>query len=187
MRKKEVFINMENEIFRGNLLDIGLENTGIVYNIYREFNHGINIEYISGEEEKERIKEGYYDLCILLFSFNKIRSRFKKRAIIEQIHKYLNDDGMLYIWDIDKRPGRIFNGDIKILIPGKKLKVIKIRDFNITGDDSKENTVNIVSKYFDMEEYNFTEDIYYIKARNKCKKDESKQEELKEVSITEDV
>lgn len=182
IKKKELFINMENEIFRGNLLDIGLENTGIIYNIYKEFNHGINVEYISGEDEREEIKEGYYDLCILLFSFNKIRTKSKKRTIIEHIHKYLNGNGMLYIWDIDKKPGKIFNGDIKILIPDKKLKVIKIRDFNIASDNSKESTVSIISKYFELKEYNFTDDIYYIKAKNKCEK-----QELEEVSITKDI
>jgi hypothetical protein len=179
VNKKEVFINMENEIFRGNLLDVGLDNYGIVYNIYKEFNHEINVEYVSGEDEGKYIKEDYYDLCILLFSFSTIWSQVRRKMIIEKIHRCLNKDGLLYIWDIDKKIGKIFNGDIKILIPGKRLKKIKIRDFNIIQNSSKENTLNIIRKYFDVEEYNFTEDIYYIKAKNRCEK-----QELKEVSIT---
>ncbi|MDU7252170.1 MAG: class I SAM-dependent methyltransferase, partial [Clostridium sp.] len=31
----EIVINMENEIFRGNLLDVGTDNYGIIYNIYK--------------------------------------------------------------------------------------------------------------------------------------------------------
>lgn len=177
--KKEVFINMENEIFRGNLLDVGLDNNGIVYNIYKEFNHEINIEYVSGEEEGRNIKQNYYDLCILLFSFSTILSKMKKRNIVEKIHKCLNSRGMLYMWDIDKKVGKVFNGDIKILVPGKKLKLIKIRNFNPIQDNSKESTIKLIKRYFEVEEYNFTEDIYYIKARNKCE-----EQKLREVSIT---
>ncbi|MCO6062620.1 hypothetical protein NG726_38985, partial [Pseudomonas sp. MOB-449] len=83
-----------------------------------------------GEDEGKYIKEDYYDLCILLFSFSTIWSQVRRKMIIEKIHRCLNKDGLLYIWDIDKKIGKIFNGDIKILIPGKRLKKIKIRDFN---------------------------------------------------------
>ena len=58
---------MENEIFKGNLLDVGLDNQGIVYNVYKQFNDNINVEYISGKDERKNIMEDYYDNCILLF------------------------------------------------------------------------------------------------------------------------
>ncbi|MBA5851887.1 class I SAM-dependent methyltransferase [Clostridium sp. cel8] len=181
MIKKEIFINMENEIFRGNLLDIGLENNGIIYNIYKEFNHGINLEYIRGQDGEKNIQKGSYDICILLFSFGSIWSKNKRKSIIEHIHRYLNRDGMLYIWDIDKKVGRIFNGDIKILVPGKKLRTIKIRNFNLIEDSSKETTLKLIEKYFELKEYNFTNDVYHIKAQNKCE-----DEALKEVSVSRD-
>lgn len=47
---------MENEIFRGNLLDVGTDNYGIIYNIYKQYNEDSNLEYINGAEEKESIK-----------------------------------------------------------------------------------------------------------------------------------
>lgn len=68
---KDIFINMEKEIFKGNLLDIGMDNQGIIYNIYKEFNDNVNVEYVSGKEEGKNIKEDYYDNCILLFSDRK--------------------------------------------------------------------------------------------------------------------
>ena len=66
--KKDIFINMEREIFRGNILDIGLENHGIFYNIYKQYNDDVNVEYLSGKEGKEKISEDFYDSCILFFS-----------------------------------------------------------------------------------------------------------------------
>lgn len=68
---KDIFINMEKEIFKGNLLDIGMDNQGIIYNIYKEFNDNVNVEYVSGKEEGKNIKEDYYDNCILLFSLDR--------------------------------------------------------------------------------------------------------------------
>lgn len=97
---------MENEIFRGNLLDVGTDNYGIIYNIYKQYNEDSNLEYINGAEEKESIKEGYYDNCILLFSFSNIF--FKNRMnLIQEIYKYLKKGGNVYIWDIDKNKGNL--------------------------------------------------------------------------------
>lgn len=182
MIKKEIFINMENEIFRGNLLDIGLKNSGIVYNIYKEFNHDINLEYINGEEEEKNIKESSYDVCILMFSLSSIWSKSKRRSVIECVHKYLRHGGMLYIWDIDKKPGKLFIGNIKILMPGKKLRIIKIRNINAVQNVSKEIVFNMIKKYFEIKEYNFTENMYHIEAMNIANNSES----LKEVSVSEE-
>ncbi|WP_333859888.1 class I SAM-dependent methyltransferase [Clostridium sp.] len=164
---KSIFINMENQIFRGNLLDVGLHNEGIIYNVYKEFNDNINVEYINGKEEEENIKEDYYDNCILLFSFNKLWLNFKKKNFIKDIYKYLKEEGLLYIWDVDKGYNKIFNGYVKILIPGGKIKKIKIRDFNILKNNSKENTVKILDKYFKVLDLKNSDGLYYIKAQKK--------------------
>ena len=47
---------MEKEVFKGNVLDIGYKNTGIIYNVYKHLNEETNIEYINGDDEKENIK-----------------------------------------------------------------------------------------------------------------------------------
>lgn len=94
---------MENEIFRGNLLDVGTDNYGIIYNIYKQYNEDSNLEYINGAEEKENIKEGYYDNCILLFSFSNIFFKKNRMSLIRDIYRYLKEGGNVYIWDIDKK------------------------------------------------------------------------------------
>ncbi|HBC97446.1 MAG TPA: hypothetical protein DC034_11715 [Clostridium sp.] len=164
---KSIFINMENEIFKGSLLDIGLSNQGIVYNIYKQFNDDINVEYINGKDEQENIRENYYDNCIMLFSFDRMCFNFKKKNFIMDIHRYLNKNGLLHIWDIDKGYNKIFYGDIKIAIPGGKLKKIKIRDFNILKNSSKENTLKLLDGYFEILDSRNSDGIYYIKARKK--------------------
>ncbi|CAB1245464.1 class I SAM-dependent methyltransferase [Clostridium sp. WLY-B-L2] len=164
---RNIFINMENEIFKGNLLDVGLDNQGIVYNVYKQFNDNINVEYISGKDERKNIMEDYYDNCILLFSFDKLCFNFKKKNFIMNIHRYLNKNGFLHIWDIDKGYNKIFCGDIKIAVPGGKLKKIKIRDFNILKNSSKENTLKLLEDYFKVLDFRNSDGIYYIKAKKK--------------------
>ncbi|NEZ45919.1 class I SAM-dependent methyltransferase [Clostridium niameyense] len=162
---KEIFINMEKEIFRGNLLDIGRDNYGIIYNIYKKYNDDINLEYVTGEQEKENIKENYYDNCILLFSFSNIFLKKNKTKILEDIYKFLKKDGCIYIWDIDKGINKTFNSKVKIVIPDGKIKEIFIKDLNLFKDSSSDTCVKLLETYFKMEEFKKSDGIYYIKAR----------------------
>ncbi len=181
--KKEIFLNMENQVFKGNVLDIGFNNSGIIYNMCKEQNTNINIEYITGKEEEIDIKNDFYDICILFFSFSSICFKINKKNFIKSIYDYLNKEGILYVWDIDKGYKNIFNGVVKVLAPGNIMKQIKIRDLNVFKDNSKDNTVKILENYFDIIEGNSSENIYYIKAKKKNKINitkEKKEEENKE-------
>lgn len=173
MLKKDIFISMEREIFRGNILDIGLENQGIFYNIYKQYNDDVNVEYISGKEGKKNINENFYNSCILFFSFSSIWLKKRKRDLIKDIYKYLNEDGMIYIWDIDKGYGKFFNGHIKIVIPGSKIKHMSIKELNILKDNSKKNTIKLLESYFDILDSKSSDGIYYIKARKRLLSDNS--------------
>lgn len=165
--RKEVFINMEKEIFRGSILDIGLQNHGVIYNIYKQYNEDLNIEYINGKDEEDNIKEEFYDNCILLFSFSSIWLGFNKRNFIRDIYKYLAKDGLLYIWDIDKGYGKIFDARIRILAPGNNLKEISVRDLNILKNNSKEKTIKLLQNYFDVLDVKSSDGMFYIKAKKK--------------------
>lgn len=169
-----VFINMENEVLTGNFLDVGMDNYGIVYNLYKENNEEIAVDYINGWGEKTNIEEDNYDGCVLLFSLRNIKLKTHKRNLIKDIYKFLKEDGNIYIWDIDKGVNSVFNGKIRILLPDKKIKEIVIKDYNIFKDSSKENTVEILKNYFEIVELKSSNNVYYIKAKKKVKnKDES--------------
>lgn len=164
---------MEKEVFIGNVLDIGYKNTGIIYNVYRHFNEDSNIEYINGNDEKENIKKGDYDSCILLFSFSCILKDSLREALLNDIYSYLKQDGLLYIWDINKGIGEIFRGIIKILVPDRKIMQLKINDFNILKDSSFNNTKRLVEKRFKLLTSKTSEGIYFIKAVKQDLKDET--------------
>lgn len=165
--KKDIFINMEREIFRGNILDIGLENHGIFYNIYKQYNDDVNVEYLSGKEGKEKISEDFYDSCILFFSFSSIWLKKRKKDFIADIYRYLNKDGILHIWDVDKGYGKLFNGRLKVVIPESRMRQINVKELNIFKNTSKENTIKLLEGYFDILDSKSSDGIYYIKAKKK--------------------
>ena len=158
---------MEKEIFKGNVLDIGYKNTGIIYNVYKHLNEDANIEYINGNDEKGNIKKGEYDSCILLFSFSCILSNKSREELLNDIYSYLKRDGLLYIWDIDKGIGKIFRGIIKILVPDRKIMKLKINNFNILKNSSSNNAQKLVQKKFKLLTSITSDKIYSIKAIKK--------------------
>ncbi|MGO5072801.1 class I SAM-dependent methyltransferase [Clostridium sporogenes] len=184
----EIVINMENEIFRGNLLDVGTDNYGIIYNIYKQYNEDSNLEYINGAEEKENIKDGYYDNCILLFSFSNIFFKKNRMSLIRDIYRYLKEGGNVYIWDIDKKIKETFNGKIKILLPGEKVKNISIKDLNLLKDSSIDTTIKLLEPYFEIKDLKSSDGVYYIKGKKKIntntKEDKNRKEEINESTIS---
>ncbi|GAA0746155.1 class I SAM-dependent methyltransferase [Clostridium oceanicum] len=187
--KEEIFINLEREIFRGNVLDIGARNYGIIYNVYKKYNDDISLEYINGEKDKENIKDDYYDNCILLFSFRNVYFKRTKTKLVKEIYKYMKTGGCLYIWDIDKNYGKTFNGKLKILVPNGKLKKLSIKDINIFKDNSKKTILSILKPYFKIEDLKNSDGIYYIKAKKlkndkKLQDEETRKEEKNESSVS---
>lgn len=174
LEKQEIFINMEKEMFKGNLLDIGNDNYGIVYNLYKQYNEEANLEYIHGRENKEEVEKEFYDNCVLLFSLNNIWTKYNRKSLFKEIHKCLKEDGTIHIWDIDKGYGKLFNAKIKILLPDRKMKTIEIRDYNILKDTSKKNLIKLLQQYFEIIDLRASDNIYYIKGIKKGRKiDES--------------
>jgi len=171
--KKEVFINLEKEIFKGNILDIGFSNHGIIYNISKQYiDDGSSVDYIEGKDEKDAIQENEYDVCVLFFTLGDIKFSQSKKKLVEDIYKYLKNGGLLYIWDIDKGFAKIFNSNIKIVLPDKNTKHIKLRDLNIFKDSSKENTMKILQPYFEITMLKNSDNVYYMICKKKGKSED---------------
>lgn len=171
--KKEVFINLEKEIFKGNILDIGFSNHGIIYNIYKQYiDDSSSVDYIEGEDEKTGIEEGMYDLCALFFTLSDIKFTKSKSKLIQDIYKFLKEDGLLYIWDVDKGFAKTFNSKIKIVLPDKNTKQIHLRDLNIFKDSSKENTIKILQPYFEILTLKNSNNVYYMICKKKGKSED---------------
>ena len=173
--KKEVFINLEKEIFKGNLLDIGFSNHGIIYNIYKEYiDDTSSVDYIEGKDEKIGIEEGTYDVCALFFTLSDIKLTYSKSKLIGDIYKFLKADGLLYIWDIDKGFAKSFNSEIKIVLPDKSTKQIHLLDLNIFKNSSKENTMKILKPYFKVITLKNSDNVYYMVCKKRGKSEDER-------------
>ena len=170
--KKEAFISLEKEIFKGDLLDIGFSNHGIIYNIYKQYTEDSSVEYIEGKDEKVRIEEGVYDTCALFLTLSDMNFTHSKNKLIQDIYKFLRVDGLLYIWGMDKGIGKIFNSRIKVVLPDKSTKQIHLRDLNIFKNSSKENTIKIVEPYFEILTLKNSDNIYYMICKRKGKSED---------------
>lgn len=161
-----IFINLEKEVFKGDVLDIGTENYGIVYSICKNNQDELAIDYIHNEN-LNKIKDTQYDTCVVFFSFKDILFNANKKKLIRRIFSSLRDSGTLHIWDIDKAGKNKVDTIIKISLPHDILKTIRIRDYNIIKNSSFENILKLLKPYFDIIESSKTKDIFYIKAAKK--------------------
>lgn len=167
MMEREISINLEEEMFQGNILDIGYNNYGVIYNLCKNYENEIAVDYVSSKDDREIIQEDFYDNCVMLFSLNSIWLTINKRSMVKEISKYLKKDGFIYLWDIDKGYAKIFNEKIKIMLPDRGIKEITIRDYNFLKDNSMQNSVKIIEEYFKIIDLKYNNNIYYIKASSK--------------------
>ncbi|WP_097027334.1 hypothetical protein [Clostridium peptidivorans] len=165
--EKNVTLQLEDELFNGNLLDIGMSNTGIIYNMFKEFNVNPTIEYIDGKYEENKIEEKYYDNCVMLFTLSQVYFESSRKELIKNINNYLKEKGKIYIWDVNKGYNKLVNFNIKIISSKTKEKKIIFKDNKIFMNSNKKATLKILSEYFNIIEEIEDEDIYYIKAEKK--------------------
>lgn len=164
---KKIVINMEKENFKGNVLDIGMDNYGIIYSIYKHNNQCSNVDYIDGKDKSNGIKNNFYDSCMLFLTISDIFFNYNRKSIIKKVYNYLKEDGFIYIWDINKAYGKTFFGTISVMLPNGKNKDIKLRRLNIFQDTSIKQIFKLLGEYFNIIEYKVFDEIYFIKGQKK--------------------
>ncbi|MFT8313617.1 MAG: hypothetical protein ABF633_05100 [Clostridium sp.] len=164
---KEIFINLEKEVFTGNVLDIGFENNGIVYDLCKNIDDNITIDYINGNVDKNRIEKNYYDSCVVFFSLLEFKTKRSKLNFFKEISEYIRKDGILYLWDVDKPRFKSISMKLKVFVPNRKYKVVPINARNPLIDASCKNTGRLLQSYFNIIDLKCSDNIYYIKAQKK--------------------
>jgi hypothetical protein len=166
---KEVVIDLRNERFEGDVLDVGMENFGVVYHMCKHTNDEISIDYIDKNLEEISKDKHWYDTAVLFFALSKIFLDITKRKLLMEVWDYLKEDGEILIWDLDKSTWQYKNMNVKVLLPGEKSKLITLKDFNLLKDSSKEYIFDLLEPMFEILECNASDNIYYIRGRKKRK------------------
>lgn len=164
---KEIFINLEREAFLGNVLDVGFDNHGIVYEICKNVDDDIVVDYVGGDDEKERIEECFYHSCVIFFSLSNILNKKLKSKFIQEIATFLKADGILYLWDVDKPRFKISKVKLKVVVSKNKIKDITVKILNPLIDSACETICKLLEPYFNIVDLKRTDKIYFIKAQKR--------------------
>lgn len=164
---ENVFINFEKEIFKGNVLDVGLKNYGIVYDLCKNNDEAMDVEYVEGKEEKKFIAKNSYDSCVAFFALKDLILDSDKKNFFKDMFEFMKNNATMYLWDIDKSVFRTFRGRFKVALPDSKVKEIEIKDFNILSDNSCNKICNMMKPYFNIIDVKCSNNVYYIKAQKK--------------------
>ena len=111
------------------------------------------------------LKERSYDNCTIFFALSNIWGDYQREKLLQKISRSIKSGGSIYIWDINKEIGKLFNNKIRVILPSEKIKEFQFKNLNPMSSSSIEETRKILSGQFDIEEEKVCEDIYYVKAR----------------------
>ncbi len=176
---KTIIINLEKVNINGDVLDVGEKNFGIIYNLTKDVQEELSLDYVD-EETDVKMKENAYDTCTFFFELNKIWTSVEKEKIIKKVYKYIKQNGEILIWDINKERAKVFNNKIKIILPKGNIKEFTFKNLNILTSSNAEETKKILEKYFNIEETKTWEDIFFIRGKKlgtNAKKEEKDENE----------
>ncbi|MGG7076775.1 hypothetical protein [Clostridium sardiniense] len=160
--RKTLVLNFEDIKIEGNILDVACESLGIINSISEEAKSEIAVDYIEKEEES-MLQNSKYDACTFFFNLNSLWNVNKREKLINEISNYLEKDGSIYIWDINKNIGELVDSKLKVLLPKGDIREYRIKNNNLFSSSSFEETKKILEKTFKIEETKVWEDIYFIK------------------------
>lgn len=160
--RKTLVLNFEDIKIEGNILDVACESLGIINSILEEAKSEIAVDYVEKEEES-MLQNSKYDACTFFFNLNTLWNINKREKLINEISDYLEKDGSIYIWDINKNIGELVDSKLKVLLPKGDIREYRIKNNNLFSSSSFEETKKILEKTFKIEETKVWEDIYFIK------------------------
>lgn len=161
---KTLVINMEDVEIKGDVLDVGEKNLGVIYNLSKDIENELSLDYVDGDSKVE-LQNRKYDACTFFFELNRLWTNIEREKVIRDICGYIKEDGEILIWDINKHRGKIFNNKIKVILPKDNVKEFTFKNINVFSNSSIEEVKKILEKYFKIEETKTWEDIFFIKGR----------------------
>lgn len=171
---KTLVIDMEDVNLKGDILDVGENNLGVIYNLSKEIEEELSLDYVD-DERKVELQNRKYDACTFFFELNRLWTNIEREKVIKDICSYIKDDGEILIWDINKVRGKVFNNKIKVILPRENVKEFTFKNMNPFSNSNADEIKKILEKYFKIEETKSWEDIFFIRGRklnNKVKEEE---------------
>lgn len=163
---ENVFLNLEKEVFRGNVLDITCDGKGIIYNANKHYDNAIEIDYLENDLY-EKDAQNRYDSCVMFFSLRNYTTQLSRRQLFKSLYDMLNKQGYIYIWDINKEKLKAWNGNIKVALPDKSIVNLEIKNLNLLEESTSEKIIDSIKEYFNIVEKIESNNCFKIVAKRK--------------------
>lgn len=163
---KTLVISLENLKITGDILDVGGDDFGVIYNVFKEVESELSLDYADTDDGK-RLREKSFDAATLFFAMGDLGKKRNKEELIKEIVQYLKVNGEVYIWDIVKNKGEFINNTVKVILPNSKVKDFKIKKINPFLTCSMEEVEKSLEKYCKVVETKQWEELFFIKAIKK--------------------
>lgn len=160
---KTIIINMSNVNIKGDVLDVG-ESYGVIYNLYKDIEEEISVDYVDEKNVGDLI-ESNYDTCTMFFSLSGIWRESRKLQLIKDVSGLIKPGGDLYIWDINKEIGEVFNNVIRTILPSGATKEFEFKNLNPILKSNIDDTKRMLNDNFTVIEEKLWEDIYFIRGQ----------------------
>ncbi|NLK96400.1 MAG: hypothetical protein GX275_14640 [Clostridiales bacterium] len=164
--KRTLVVNMNYVDIYGDVLDVSNDDLGVIYNMYKDIEDELSIDYVDSEN-KRKLKGRKYDACTFFFSLNKIWSDRGKEVILKEVTDYLNCNGKIFFWDINKSKFKSVDSNIKILLPSGKIRGGSVINYNPLCYSNYEKMLKILEKYYIIEDTKVWNEMFFIQGRKK--------------------
>ena len=160
---KTIILNLSGVKLSGDVLDVG-ESYGVIYNLSKEVFDELAIDYVEDNNKDILLSEGY-DTCTIFFYLSDIWREGGRAKLIEDVTRFVKKGGNIYIWDINKEIGKVFNNKIRAVLPSEKIKEFEFKNLNIMSKSNLEDTKKLLEPNYKITEEKIWEDIYFVKGK----------------------
>lgn len=145
-----------------DVLDFGNSGSGIIYNVQKKYEDEICVDVVDKLEENK-----FFKYATIFFFLSKFLSYKDRKRIISEAYNHLHEEGILYIWDFEKKKGNLINEKINVVLPGGKEKVFQYKNINLLNEMNLSRLKKYINEYFELEEVETYDKIFFIKAKKK--------------------
>ncbi|MGL5575509.1 MAG: hypothetical protein ACRDCW_08220 [Sarcina sp.] len=157
---KRTVVNLKYLDLKGDLLDVSLDETGVIYNLIKSKNSDeINLSYLKDLNSKE-----VFDCCTMFFSLGKL-NRIDSNKLLENIEKLIKKDGELYIWDRIKTKNEFIRDNIFVKLPDGTEKKFQLMNLNPFYEFNHLRCEELLENKFLIKETLVWDNVIYIKAQ----------------------
>lgn len=151
---KKTLVNLEYINLEGNILDISIDNCGIIYNLLKITNReNLNID----------MDIQTYDSVAVFFALGTLNKEHGKK-LIEEVYDKTNENAKVYIWDRIKSKNEIIRDNIIANLGQGIKKEFYLSNLNPFYEFNIERVEKILNKKFKIIEKVVWDNVIYIEA-----------------------